>query len=408
MTRKLFVLVVLLINVSGVLLFTAPLSVFAGLSDEFLMLGPPGVASNPPDMLRVAAQLNNISRKTAATITIDSIQLDSASPLTRLPIAVGEIAAGRSVTIQADFNSNQLTQGKQYQLVVRGSYQLAQKGEDEYKGPKLEGKRHEFILKRMVTLPPAAPGSGTMGTVTVPSKNITGAPFPHRSPSFDNDVNKAAPPVPTAPFVPSVSIPAATGVMPAPFGDPPPIVFNINNGMGLTSAGINCGGDASAVCAEPSGAATGGGVVFATVNWVAAYSTDGGTTFTQVDPTRVFPADAVGFCCDQIVQYVPSIDRFIWLLQGNGYRLAMASPADIINSGGTAWTYWNLTPQLFGEPAGTGFDYPDLAVGGNALYISWNGNGGFQVARVPLAGIQGGGTITIDYTHPSDSPSSIT
>jgi hypothetical protein len=137
-----------------------------------------------------------------------------------------------------------------------------------------------------------------------------------------------------------------------------------------------------------------------------------GGPFTQLNPTTIFPNDAVGYCCDQIVQYVPSIDRFIWLLQGNGYRLAVARPADIISSGGTAWTYWNLTPQVFGQPAGTGFDYPDLSVGNNFLYISWDaGFGcpagcrqGFQVARTSLAGLQAGGTITIEFTDPPDAP----
>ena len=63
------------------------------------------------------------------------------------------------------------------------------------------------------------------------------------------------------------------------------------------------------------------------------------------------------------MQYVPSIDRFIWLLQGNGgQRIASASPADIISSGGKAWTYWNFTPGALGQPAGFGFDYPDLSV----------------------------------------------
>jgi hypothetical protein len=80
---------------------------------------------------------------------------------------------------------------------------------------------------------------------------------------------------------------------------------------------------------------TGGGVVFATANWSAAYSTDG-INFKALDPTKIFPDDAIGFCCDQIVQYVPSIDCFVWLLQGTGYRLAIASPSAIINSNGTA------------------------------------------------------------------------
>jgi hypothetical protein len=149
-------------------------------------------------------------------------------------------------------------------------------------------------------------------------------------------------------------------------------------------------------------------VVFVTANWVAAYSTDGGNTFTQLDPTKIFPNDTIGFCCDQIVQYAPSINRFIWLLQGsNGYRLASASPEDIINSSGTAWIYWNFTPQVFGEKASVSFDYPDLSLGNNELYISWDGNGGFQVARTSLVGIQAGGTITIDYTNPANAPTSI-
>jgi hypothetical protein len=139
-----------------------------------------------------------------------------------------------------------------------------------------------------------------------------------------------------------------------------------------------------------------------TSNWFAAYSKDGGNTFARLNPTSVFPSnDAVGFCCDQIVQYAPSIDRFIWLLQGNGYRLASASPADIINSGGTAWTYWNLTPDIFGQPAGS-FDFPDLSVGNNFLYINWDASGNRQVARTSLAGLQAGGTIEIDYTDPAN------
>jgi hypothetical protein len=131
-----------------------------------------------------------------------------------------------------------------------------------------------------------------------------------------------------------------------------------------------------------------------------------------LDPTTIFPADAVGFCCDQIVQYVPSIDRFIWLLQGSGMRMATASPAQIISSKGTAWTYWNLTPGVFGEPTGTGFDYPELAVGSNSLYLSWDAgwpgcptgcNSGREVVRASLSQIQAGGTIGLGYTTPSDS-----
>ena len=139
--------------------------------------------------------------------------------------------------------------------------------------------------------------------------------------------------------------------------------------------------------AEPSGSINAGGIVFTSANWLAAYSINSGTSFNQLNPTTIFPNDAVGYCCDQVVQYAPTIDRFIWLLQGNGVRLAVATPAQVKNSSGTGWTYWNLTPDLFGA---TGFDYPDLSIGDKYLYMSWNASakvsghmGGAHVIRRP-------------------------
>jgi hypothetical protein len=226
---------------------------------------------------------------------------------------------------------------------------------------------------------------------------------------MDRDVNGGAPPVPTNPDQPGEKTPSGTAIAPAQIGDPPAIRFDANNSVGITGAGLGCSGDSAAACAEPSGA-SGNGVIFISANWNVAFSKDGGTTFKVLDPTTIFPKDAIGFCCDQVIQYAPSIDRFIWLLQGTGYRLAMASPADIKSSNGAAWTYWNLTPSLFGKC--TGPDYPDLSIGDNSLYISWDAGGGagctggFQVARTSLAGIKAGGTISLDFTNPKDAPSS--
>ncbi|HSP54219.1 MAG TPA: hypothetical protein VLS25_01410, partial [Dehalococcoidia bacterium] len=232
---------------------------------------------------------------------------------------------------------------------------------------------HVFTVGTVVVLPPAAPGSSPVRAVTVPAHQVSGAPFPARPPSFGEEVNPPAQPVPTAPFVPGIKTPVATEAIPAPFGDPPAIVFAENNGLGINDATDNS-------IAEPSGASA-GDVVFVSANSYAAYSTDGGSHFTKLNPTTIFPAD-IGFCCDQIVQYVPSIDRFIWLLQGpvapganqpHGYRLASASPAGIASSSGAAWTYWIATPNLFGC---VGFDYPNLSVGSNYLYMSWDAEGG--------------------------------
>jgi streptogramin lyase len=314
------------------------------------------------------------------------------------------------------------------------------------------GNTYCFTLQTKLSVPPASSGSAAPTAWIASVNQVTGGKFPAQTPDFDDEVNQAGWTVPTAPFQPGPPPPGETSVAAVPSaspagsvfptngglglksgpmtasGDSPPVEFTMNNSLGLSSAGSNCGLDLAAVCAEPSGA-SGGGVVFVSTNCRvsteskvrcdsgtdrlgAAYSTDG-VNFTHLDPTMIFPDDAVGFCCDQIVQYVPSIDRFVWLLQGNdspphqgGYRLATASPAAIIASGGTAWTYWNLTPNWFGSC--TRLDYPDMSVGNNDLYISWDAysgcTSGFQVARTSLAGLRAGGPISGEATHPADAP----
>ncbi len=183
---------------------------------------------------------------------------------------------------------------------------------------------------------------------------------------------------------------------------------------------------ASANAADISGGDS-GDVVMMTGNWYAQYSTDGGQTFNTINPTAVFPNTlAGGFCCDQVIQYVPEIDRFIWLLQysrvdidpssgqslrNNSYRLASASPQDIINSNCTAWTYWDLTSATYG--LGTDWmDYPSLSVGDNFLYVSFDvldsvtdnvADNGLLVSRIPLNEIQQSITINFQFTNPADS-----
>ena len=164
-----------------------------------------------------------------------------------------------------------------------------------------------------------------------------------------------------------------------------------------------------------SNVASGGdnSVVLASGNTYAALSTDGGATFAGVNPSTVFPSAAVagvhgGLCCDQVIQYVPGIDRFVWLMQywrdatgPNMLRIASASASAVVSSGATAWTYWDLPSTLFG--LGTGWmDYPDLAVGDNHLYMSVDQVGvGLLVARISLAQVQAGGSINIGYTNPA-------
>jgi hypothetical protein len=371
-----------------------------------LSAGDPG-ASVLGGTLLTALPINNDGTAAAESVTATAITLTGGTLVTPpVPFSIGTIGPGDTTVLNATF-SGAFTPLTDEMLSVNGTYSVG-------------GATFCFELSGDFTIPPAASGTKSLGHVTVPSNSASGGGFPHQPLNFPDDSNETSRwTIPIAPLVPGTPS-VGTAAIPSPIGDPPAITFLANNREGLTSGGSN--GTASTV-AEPSGAGpiagktTGKNVVFTTANWVAAYSTDGGSTFKQLDPTTIFPKDAVGYCCDQIVQYVPSIDRFIWLLQGKGYRIAMASPDDIVNSGGTAWTYWNLTPDIFSgfpnESLDTSFDYPDLSVGNNFLYLNWDAgvscaspcDWGHQVARISLAQLQAAGTITIEYTDPGDGRS---
>ncbi len=378
---------------------------------NLLSLGAAGVATPDADTVAIAAPLANLGTQPVHKVKIERIELAGAGLKTSLPIKLGTIAGRGSEIVQAEFATKGLDAGKKYELVVQGTYRVGGKDEEKDRDEKDwdRGPRRPFTVRTTVVLPPASPGSHDLGKTQVPAKKSKGGRYPARPPRMDKDTNRAAPPVPTTSTEHGRPEHGGTELKPAPIGDPPAITFNANDPVGITGAGLGCSGDASAACAEPSGA-SGNGVILVSANWRLAYSTNGGSSFTIVDPTTIFPNDAIGFCCDQIIQYAPSIDRFIWLLQGTGYRLAMASPADIKSSNGTAWTYWNLTPGLFGKC--TGPDYPDLSIGDNSLYLSWDAGGGssctagFQVVRTSLAGIKASGTITLEFTDPANAPSS--
>jgi hypothetical protein len=169
---------------------------------------------------------------------------------------------------------------------------------------------------------------------------------------------------------------------------------------------------ASHVC-EPS-AAINGNVVFYTGNWFAAVSTDGGTTFKFVNPFTTFPnPPGMGFCCDQVVNYIKSIDTFVWLLQytrdssgKNIQRIAYATTARVKTG---SWRFFDITPASLGLGAGIWLDFPDLAVGQNMLYMSTNcfAGGSWRasaIARIKLSSFTSGtlsASRSVSTTHPS-------
>jgi hypothetical protein len=374
-------------------------------SPDVLIARGASASLTSPTTLASAVTLINQGDRAARDVRVTSISLAGGTLVVpALPLDLGTIPADESVPLHANF-VGQFTALRSHVLTVEGTFEV---GHD----------RKRFQFDAVVVIPPDAPGRGVLDSAAVHPGRVFGAPFPARRPGFGREVNGSRWTVPTGPLVSGPPTPDRTGITRAPGATPRApepqaplaVEFDANQPMGLSSAGA---GTVSTI-AEPSGASNGREVVFSTVNSVAAYSTNGGGSFTPLDPTKIFPPDGVGFCCDQVVQYARSIDRFLWILQGaGGYRLASASPDDIVASSGTGWTYWNLTPQVFGQPGGTGLDYPDLSIGDHFLYLSWDAGWpgcpsgcrkGFQVARVALDEILAGGTITIEFTDPPDAP----
>ena len=163
--------------------------------------------------------------------------------------------------------------------------------------------------------------------------------------------------------------------------------------------------DTAANVGEPSAAAN-NNVVFYTGNWYAAMSSDQGKTFQYIDPASSFAASDPPnshFCCDQIVNYIASIDTFVWLLQygpdtgDNIQRLAFATSSDVVAG---RWSLYDLTTASLGVP-GAFLDFPDLAIGTNFLYVTTNvfqanGQAGSAAVRIPITSIASG--------HPTMEP----
>lgn len=168
----------------------------------------------------------------------------------------------------------------------------------------------------------------------------------------------------------------------------------------------------SDIAADISGAQNEKNIIMHSGNWYVDVSIDGGGSWKRYDPTTIFPNNlGSGFCCDQIIHYVPEIDRFIWYMQhskgadGSGVlRIAVASPEEMENDFSSAWTYWDFRADDFGL-AGSDLDYPDLAWSNQFLYFCTDQIGvDLLICRIPLIELSTGGTINYRYTNPADTP----
>jgi hypothetical protein len=166
---------------------------------------------------------------------------------------------------------------------------------------------------------------------------------------------------------------------------------------------------------EETNQASAGRIVWYVGNNGAGYSLDGGATFSYVDPRRLFPEGDNAFAGDQVVLYVPRINRFVWYIQywcakpdvqcenprsSNIARLSVASPEDVAADPEAAWTSWVIHPRNLGRRH-YWFDYPDVGFGRHNLYVTSNmftgGNALSAIERVPLGDLKAGRDLRMRY-----------
>ena len=177
------------------------------------------------------------------------------------------------------------------------------------------------------------------------------------------------------------------------------VTLDRNIGLDDTATGTQ-----TSTVGEPT-AASNNNDVYVTGNWYASRSSDGGSSWTLVDPFTALPSAAGGFCCDQVALHDRNRGLWIWILQyieqggSNVFRVAVSTGP------GGPWTYWDFAPtDLNSAWAGNGwFDYPDAATTDNHLYITFNvfntgGNWLSAVAvKIPLDELASGAALNYQF-----------
>ena len=164
---------------------------------------------------------------------------------------------------------------------------------------------------------------------------------------------------------------------------------------------------ASGCCPEMS-VSENGQTIMTTGNTWMSLSTNGGANFISVNPSTIFPQVDGGFCCDQVVHYIPKFDIFVWLLQywsndknKNRIRIAAQNTAEVRSSNGTSWTYWDFPSDVFSTTGS--LDYSDVAWGNESLWWACQNDKGRVVSRIPLKELAAKSTVHYSFTAGTDA-----
>jgi len=410
----------------GTSLALAPLLGWVSPSSAMVKLEPelPGVAVEGGTELLIAQPVQNSGDTTAFAVTVSEIELedghrDRPNPL---PFSLGAIAPDKSAILYLSFRVPNLHASRTYELDIEGRYGIANRPDHGAKERDDGDHGREFEIHTRIQVPSFTPGSATSNSNSGITHKSAG-PYPTLSPAppqTENNEFRAPTPLGT----PHIVYPLT------PFQSP---VQNPGGADAGVSFVLNTESNGIINRFPPDPSAVGSGnssnLVLATGNLYIKYSTDGGKTFTTLSADGSAPNPNYstvfgdnpdgGYCCDQVVHYIPSIDLMVWLIQTNqvkdasgnvtghnSLRVAWARPADIVKNFYTAWIWFDVGSDFLGL-GNDWLDYPDLSTADGHLYLSVDDvtQGGLVVARISYSDLQlpGGSTVTWEFTDPTKS-----
>ena len=247
--------------------------------------------------------------------------------------------------------------------------------------PNLSAQEEEELSRNMeeIDVPPPVP--------PVADKNIPGpVPGTQAKEGADLSTNISAENTANSSILPNVNNSPAEGqVLPSVFRvtDVPFYQKVVDGNPGFSQQKLQIFanhfiGQHASVIAEPA-VATDGKRTFYTANYLAASSINGGLNWTFFDLRATwgkYPDGSQKFCCDQDVVFDPQHKVFIWYAQAwpsktdgeNFVRIGVSN--DTLQ---TSWHIYDIKPSSISPSLKNDwFDYPQLALSNNFLYVTTN------------------------------------